>query len=232
MRLLDSRIRVRHECPYCEFSGAFPELQIALWCNGDTDILRIVANDGDYLKRALEAAVDYFGVEPLSTDARSSVLMSRNCGCPVSPTSIEATAERHGCWPVQPSTYSDGWEHWRLFSRDKDAMRAFVEDIERHGEIELLSHRARSSLDVVDQFSAVGAELFAGLTDRQVEVLATALEEGLLDVPATGSMTKAAKKVGISRSTYGEHLRKAVRQLVGNAYPFIRTGGSTRGPKA
>jgi predicted DNA binding protein len=150
------------------------------------------------------------------------VLMTRNCGCPVSTTSIEATAERHGIWPVQPSTYTGGWEHWRVFSRDQEAMRSFVAEVERNGEIELLSHRARSSLDVVDQFSAVGAQIFAGLTDRQLEVLATALEEGLLDVPARGSMDRAARRIGVSRSTYGEHLRKAVRQLVGNAAPFIK----------
>ena len=225
MRLLDSRIRVRHPCPYCEFSGAFPELQMSLWCNGDVDVMRIVAPDNEYLRRAVESAVTFFGTEQLSTDERSSVLMTRNCGCPVSPNSIEATAERHGIWPVQPSTYTGGWEHWRVFSRDQESMRSFVAEVERNGEVELLSHRARTSLDVVDQFSAVGAQIFAGLTDRQLEVLATALEEGLLDVPAHGSMDRAARRVGVSRSTYGEHLRKGIRQLVANARPFIKAGG-------
>ena len=52
----------------------------------------------------------------------------------------------------------------------------------------------------------------------------TAYEEGLLDVPSQGSMDAAAAKVGISRSTFGEHLRKATYQLVSNAYPFITPG--------
>jgi predicted DNA binding protein len=67
--------------------------------------------------------------------------------------------------------------------------------------------------------------MFAGLTDRQIEVLVTAYEEGLMDVPSQGSMDAAAHKVGISRSTFGEHLRKAVNQLVTNSYPFIKPGG-------
>jgi len=222
MRLLDSRIRVRHKCPYCEFSGAFPELHVALWCNGDIDVMRIVAPDEVYLRRAIESAATFFGMDPISSDDRSSVLMTRDCGCPVSTESIESVAERFGCWPVQPSIYTGGWEHWRVFSRDQGSIRAFVEACARSSEVELLSHHARENLDVVDQVGLVGAQLFVGLTDRQIQVLATALDEGLLDVPARGSMDRAAKKVGISRSTYGEHLRKAVRQLVGNAYPLMR----------
>jgi predicted DNA binding protein len=225
MRLVDSSVRVRHHCPYCEFSAAYPDLQMALWCNGETDVLRIVAPEPALLKQAVESAKPFFGMEMLSSDERSSVLMTRGCGCPAGPDSVMDTADRNGCWAVQPTTIAGGWEQHRIFAPDQPSLRAFVAACEAMGDIELLSHRTRTTLDVVDQVGAVSVQLFAGLTDRQVEVLATALDEGLLDVPATGSMARAAKKVGISRSTYGEHLRKAVRQLVGNAYPFIRQSG-------
>ena len=51
MPLLDSRVKVRHPCAYCEFSGAFPEVQFVLRCNGETDALRVVAPDFDTLER-------------------------------------------------------------------------------------------------------------------------------------------------------------------------------------
>jgi hypothetical protein len=31
-----------------------------------------------------------------------------------------------------------------------------------------------------------------------------------------------AKKLGMSRSTYGEHLRKAVNTLMDNSYPMLK----------
>jgi len=197
---------------------------MVLWCNGDTDALRIVAPDFDTMERAMEAARSFLGMELLSCDERPSLIMTGPCACPKEGKSVVDMAEKHGCWAVQPIPMSGGWEYHRIFSRDQESIRTFVEEVRTYGEAELISHRSRETLDVVDQVGSVSVHLFSGLTDRQVEVLATAFEEGILDVPSHGSMDRAAARVGISRSTFGEHLRKATYQLVSNAYPFIRPG--------
>ncbi len=130
---------------------------------------------------------------------------------------------------IDPRPYilpmSGGWEYHRLFAPDQESVRGFIENINLFGEAELISLRSRENLDVVDQVGSMSVHMFAGLTDRQMEVLTTAYEEGILDVPSKGSMDDAAQRVGISRSTFGEHLRKATYQLISNAYPFIRPGG-------
>jgi len=35
-------------------------------------------------------------------------------------------------------------------------------------------------------------------------------------------MDRVAKAVGLSRSTYGEHLRKAMYRIIQNSYPMLK----------
>ena len=55
----------------------------------------------------------------------------------------------------------------------------------------------------------------ARLTDRQREVLATALELGYFERPRAANATEVAAALDISPSTFGEHLATAQRKLVG-----------------
>jgi predicted DNA binding protein len=64
--------------------------------------------------------------------------------------------------------------------------------------------------------------LLEGLTDKQAYVLTSAYESGLFDVPARVKMDKVAERVGLSRSTFGEHLRKAEYEVLKNLYPFLK----------
>jgi len=45
---------------------------------------------------------------------------------------------------------------------------------------------------------------------------------GLFEVPARTKMDDVAKAMGLSRSTLGEHLRKAELQMLRNSYPFLK----------
>ena len=221
MPLIDTRVRIRHPCAYCELSGAFPDVQFVLWCNGDTGALHVVAPDWETMKAAKHAAMEFVGMEFLSCVCRPSLSKTGKCACPTEGRSVVDLAEKHGCWAVQPIPLRDGWEYHRVFAPDQESVKAFIEDVQTFGEAELISLHSRENLDVVDQVGSVSVHMFAGLTDRQMEVLTTAYEEGLMDVPSQGSMDAAAARIGISRSTFGEHLRKATYQMVSNAYPFI-----------
>jgi predicted DNA binding protein len=224
MPLIDTRVRIRHSCAYCELSGAFPDVQFVLWCNGDTDALRVVAPDWETMEEAKHHAIEFLGMDFLSSDDRPSLIMTGACACPTEGRSAVDLAEKHGCWSVQPIPMIGGWEYHRIFAQDQESVKEFIEDVRLFGEAELISLRSRESLDVVDQVGSMSVHMFAGLTDRQMEVLIAAFEEGLMDVPSRGSMDAAAHRIGIARSTFGEHLRKATYQLVSNAYPFIRPG--------
>lgn len=96
-----------------------------------------------------------------------------------------------------------------------DALRA-------HGEVELASLRTREEGAAFQELGMVPVPLFGGLAERQISVLVSAHESGLLSIPAQTKMDTVAKRMGMSRSTYGEHLRKAMHIIVENSYPVLK----------
>lgn len=64
--------------------------------------------------------------------------------------------------------------------------------------------------------------LLPSLTCRQGESILTALESGYYDSPRRASAADIAKKMGIARSTFEEHLRSAEAQLVKAMAPVVR----------
>jgi predicted DNA binding protein len=221
MQLLDTMVRVRHPCPFCEFSGAFPDVEMTLWCNSTSEVLHLVSPDHGTLEAALAAAKRFLDTDLMFMDERTALITTAACMCD-SYRDVASAARKFGCWLVPPETYRGGWETHRVISSNKAALRAFVEDVGEFGEVEIVSHRPRDTSDVIHEVGVVPVHFFAGLTDKQVRSLVAAYEEGLLDVPARGDMDSVARRLGISRSTLGEHLRKAQLQIVRNSYDYLR----------
>jgi predicted DNA binding protein len=59
-----------------------------------------------------------------------------------------------------------------------------------------------------------GEDLLSPLTDRQLEVFETAVEEGYYDVPRRATHKDIADNLGCAPSTVDEHLRKAESRVV------------------
>src|SRR5207245_10980155 len=85
-----------------------------------------------------------------------------------------------------------------------------------------LSDRAPAHRHLTHPLPTSPVHLFEGLTARQVHVLVSALEGGLFELPAREKMDRVAARAGVSRSTFGEHLRKAEMQILQNSYPFLK----------
>jgi predicted DNA binding protein len=221
MNFIDTRILVQHLCPFCDFSKVFPEAEIALWCNRSNEVLQITTSDPLQLKEILQAAHEYLGASKIFSDDQSALTMIKDCTCSET-GSVATMADEYGCWVVPPITYRDGWETHRIISPNNDSMRKLVAKINKTGEVKVLSKRSRDQLDVIRDIGVVPVHFFEGLTDRQIHTLVVAYENGLFDVPARNKMDRVAIKEGISRSTFGEHLRKAQLQLIKNSYPLLK----------
>ncbi|NHX35763.1 MULTISPECIES: helix-turn-helix domain-containing protein [Halolamina] len=59
---------------------------------------------------------------------------------------------------------------------------------------------------------------YGKLTDRQQEVLRTAYREGYFERPREANGTELADELGISQSTFAEHLTAAQRKLFGDVF--------------
>ncbi|MBI2078141.1 MAG: helix-turn-helix domain-containing protein, partial [Euryarchaeota archaeon] len=120
--------------------------------------------------------------------------------CPL----IETLAET-GTLPRFPFRVVAGHDYWVFVSRHQDAPK-------------LLNRLKAARVQAEVVFSGPFEEP-AGLTPRQTEVLARAVEEGYYDYPRRISLTKLAQRLGVAKSTLSEALvmveREVVRRYVG-----------------
>lgn len=64
--------------------------------------------------------------------------------------------------------------------------------------------------------------IVAGLTGKQIDALAKAYQMGYFETPARIDADAMAKRVGLSRSTFAEHLRKAESKVLFNIFPILQ----------
>jgi predicted DNA binding protein len=221
MKFLDARVRVQHPCPLCDFSKEFPGAEISSWCNVDSEIIQVITLDEGKLDEICEYAGRSFGAKQVARDANSVLLSTRDCICEPF-NSVDRIADRHGSWSVPPTIFFGGWETHRIISRSKNDLRKFANDIKKVGRIEIVSLRERDRLDMLNSLGVAPVHFFDGLTDKQLRAIVAAYESGLLQVPARTRMDRVARMEGQSRSTYGEHLRKALFQIIENSYPVLK----------
>ncbi len=230
MAILDTHLRVQHPCPYCDFSGEHPETEIALWCGTWSDVFQVTAREPAHLRAVLREMRERFRTRDVAADGRSAIAMTRETRWD-DPPAVTRIADACGVVVLPPIVYLGGWETYRVVSTGSAPLRRFLARVLRIGKVELLSNRHREGLDAFRDLGTVPVHLFEGLTDRQVHALVSAVEGGLFDVPATGELAGVARREGLSRSTFGEHLRKAQTRIVRNSYPLLklRDGGADDG---
>ncbi|ADE01630.1 receiver box HTH-10 family transcription regulator (plasmid) [Haloferax volcanii DS2] len=72
--------------------------------------------------------------------------------------------------------------------------------------------------------SDIGASVLAGLTDRQRESLEVAYRTGYFERPKRRSAAEVAEAIGVSRSTFTQHLRAAHRKVFAELFDGERGG--------
>ncbi len=209
---------------------------MALWTSTRSDVFNITAPTPERLREILRTMRETIGARQITQEGSSALAVTRQALWDY-PPSVTGMADRRGLWLIPPTIYRGGWETYRVISPTNEAVRRFVADVKRVGAVEVLSHRPRDELESIRSLGSVPVHLFEGLTDRQLHILVSAIEGGLFELPAKVKMDRIAQREGLSRSTYGEHLRKAETQILRNSYPFLKlqdqaTGSAARaGPR-
>jgi hypothetical protein len=107
-------------------------------------------------------------------------------------------------------------------SPGKASLSRMIEELKEQGTVKIISTKPAANLDALESIGTIPVHFFEGLTGRQLHALVSAFEKGLLEVPARSGMDEVAREEGFSRSTYGEHLRKAIYRIVQNSYPILK----------
>lgn len=221
MQLVDTEIQVRHVCPLCELSDAFPEASMSHWCNGRKEVLEIVSPSSDQLPDILRTAKKILPDLEEVVRYGNSALTIRGCHC-FEFQSVCSICDDCNCWIIPPIHYYGGYETYRIMSSGKASLTRAISELKKVGTVKIISTRPAANLDTLQSIGTIPVHFFEGLTDRQLHALVSAFEKGLLEVPARNKMDKVAVEEGFSRSTYGEHLRKAMYRIVQNSYPILK----------
>lgn len=77
----------------------------------------------------------------------------------------------------------------------------------------------RVDIESVGEYQPEAGRLWSELTDRQQEVLQTAVAMGYYDSPREATYDDVARRLGISTGTVGEHLQKVEKLVLGAIVP-------------
>lgn len=226
MQLWEVSFRSTYEYPFMELSRRFGEAAISMWCVWDRELVR-VATEAPELLATVEEELEALGrVTDRWTEGDGTGLFLLRCTCDGrSPWTLWET---HGCTDVPPALYRNGWGYFRVLTFQEDRTRDLFRSFRARGPTELLRKR---ELPLSALPSSVWVDsLFGELTDRQIEALVKAHRYGHYATPRPVTTEAIAQSVGISRSTYEEHLRKAEKRVLDALMPHLELyAAGTRG---
>lgn len=167
-------------------------------------ILHYVVGDADALESAMQAIPEVVGYDIERLDERSCYVYVRDATTE-SLRAMFGPITSGGLIVVPPIEYaSDGSVVISIFGPDDEIQQA----------IEEISVPVEVTIEAVGGLAGTTAAIEAQLTDRQREVVETAVELGYYDVPRTAGQENIAEELNRAPSTIAEHLRKAESQIL------------------
>jgi len=222
--------KLQHDehCPYSAFSKAHPSAVVSHWCNWRKDVLEITHGN---LQQDEELKEDIRGM----TKALESKIMRRSmtrsnlqvvfqsCACDKIPPPTVAFIEARNCLELQPAVYTEGWEWYRLIAFNERDIKNLFKDLEKYSErIEVVSRRAITDESLRDTFLVSTTTLFSNLTKKQIRALITALDNGYYRKPRGATAEEIAERMGVPRTSFVDHLRKAENKVLQSVGPYLR----------
>ncbi len=111
---------------------------------------------------------------------------------------------------AKPIILKDGWEYWTVASWRKEDLTALFDKIN--------SLKGEASAEIVSikeqKLNLFLPNALESLTGKQREIMQKAFKAGYYSFPRKASLEDIAKKQGIPRTTFQNHLRKAENKII------------------
>jgi predicted DNA binding protein len=228
MGLWEVSLRASYEYPFIDLSREVPETPISMWCLWNHELLQVPNRDPAVVGRVEKAIRKAGRVVDQWVDARSARLFLLQCTCPRYENSLWNLIEAHQCWDAPPVVYRDGWANFRVISFEQKRTRDLYDELRQLGSAELLRKR-ELSLSVLPT-SVWTNVLFGDLTGKQAEALLTAHRFGYYTSPRQVTTEPIAASLGVGRTTFEEHLRKAENRVIAALIPYLELFASADRP--
>lgn len=222
------QFKVAFEGTLTEFTRRNPEALVSVWCDWTREVVEITgASEVEVgkLRETLKAHSSFVEVYPVTPTSHVLVM---DCIDLPHDFVYRAVDDAH-CILIPPTRYEHGCEHYTVMSFAEAKSRSLFQSLREGGrDVELLHKRALSRQPLLNTRSVAVPALLSGLTDRQVDALLLAARHGMYDSPRKTTAANIADGVGLSRSTFEEHLRKAENRLVHNLVPYLELAAKAR----
>ena len=220
MPAYEARIKLVHDCFYSRLTQKFPEAAIAMWCNLSTHVFEVTSPEVELTTKVEgELLREEVGGSSIR-EGNVTRIVAQRCDC--GPGASSAIAEA-GAWIEEPVIYKGGWEHYRVIAHERSTIADAVMSLKKKGaKVELVSLKPLRLKGVAEDLVLASSSVLAGMTDRQVKALAEACNQGYFEEPSRTDLNYLARRAGLSRSTYAEHLRKAEGKLLTNLSAIIQ----------
>lgn len=183
------------------------DVTVDLWCAEINDILVLTGQDR---RQAIEDLSDTVGVYDHVRVGPRTILVTDTC-LKGNQRTVEPFVQDHGCVLVPPIHYAGGAKECQVWSRVEGDLTALYEDLRSSWDVHIETKRSIEKIDPPD--SSVAAQR-PNLSSRQSEALRTAIDEGYYAIPRGTTTEDIAGKMGITRRTAENHLRRAEQKVI------------------
>lgn len=219
-------LRVEHDCPYTRFSQSMPKAVTMHWCSNDKDVIEISRPDDvapDDFERELDLLVQRLNakvIRSVSTGPNVRILVYRHRASSMK-QNINEVIERCNCVEIQPTTYREGSEWYRVIAFSDVDVRALYEILSGFAKVTTASQEVHPDSSIKKSVMIASSSILGKLTKKQQDALRTALALGYFDIPPRTSTQSMADHYTVARTTFEEHLRKAEEKVLKSLLPYL-----------
>jgi predicted DNA binding protein len=228
MAVHEIAFKIQRNSPQCLMSQRFPDLRFTSWCNRERDVIEISSeSEGPEVAQDIKDSVQDlksripFKILRRSVSPQSTQLVT-TCTCLANDASTSSLIEKYNCLKMDPILVRRGWAWYRVLAFQQKDIKNLFDHLEKLGTLRIIFRRALDSAPVKDTFIISPDSLLGKLTKKQAFAMLTALYQGYYDIPKKVSTEEIAKTLGLPRTTFEEHLRKAESKALRGMMPFLQ----------
>jgi predicted DNA binding protein len=220
MPATEIQIKARTDNPIHRLTEKYPSLKIWMWCNFVQDVYEIVSDSPEEFHGAVDEfrrLYDVLDETEISTNIR---LITQNCVCSKE-TTVHDNIQELEILNLMPIYYTMGHEYYRLIAFRHEALAELFDRLTDHGfQVDVLEKAPFNGM-VSDSLVTLNS-LVGGLTDKQVDAIVAAYNNGYYQTPRRVNVQTIADRVRVPRTTLQEHLNKAENKLISSIIPQIQ----------
>ena len=218
--------KLQSDSPYNRMSRENSDVEFNLWCNYSKHVLESTFAKLHSRETVVQAVkktsriVDAKILRQIPTSPNTQLTVM-NCACEKYMPTVWSVISKQNCLDLQPTTYKDGWEWYRIMAFRKSDVRFVFERLSKVSSVEMVSQSSNQEFSLKENFLLSTSHLFGKMTGKQMEALSAALKFGYFNIPRMNSTDQIASKLGKPPTTYREHLQKAESKLAKAVEPYI-----------